>query len=448
MYAPAGLATPPVAEAIALAVADEGDDSGVDDSQCVTQGRADARLANRLVGPLAEDDYSEPTEPEVPESAVAAPQALPNRSLTPEVRAPNTAAGAAAAADAQARVHLGLIRWCVIQRSANPDTTGGYHWEAYDAVVDHYRAAGVPIRSLKVVDAPKWAARPTCVDNAARSWSDIKWCPPRPERETELRNFAKAAALHYGPGGYGISRISFWNEPNLAENWGRERYTSPAQRQADAQEYSDLLQAFYVAAKAVNPDIKIDAGEIAAGGSEAMGDGVRSWAKHFAVYNQSRTNFDELTIHAYSEYPVQIPRKVANYLALPGVPRVGVSEFGWAVRSAGTPNSWRCVNSETGEGSQKATFNNVVTRVWESTTTVRRLVWFNLVDNPKEGPPCRDEAWYNLPPPSGGEIAGKSTNTFGLFKRRRDGTLPSFADATARPLRAAFVCTQAPPAMC
>lgn len=441
----------PVAEA--LAVADEGDDSGVDDSQCVTQGRADARLANRLVGPLAEDDYSEPTEPEVATSAVAASQALPNADLIPEVRAPNTAVGAAAAADALARVNLGLIRWCVIQRSADPSATGGYHWDAYDAIIDRYRAAGVPVRSLKVVDAPKWAARPTCVDNAARSWSDIKWCPPRPERETELRNFAKAAALHYGPGGYGIPRVSFWNEPNLADNWGREKYADDpdrarAQRQADAQEYSDVLQAFYTAAKAVNADLKIDAGEIAAGGSLAKGDGARTWAKYFANYNQNRTNFDELTIHAYSGMPAQIPRKVANYLALPGVARVGVSEFGWAVRSPGTPVSWRCVNSETGDGSQKATFNNVVTRIWESTTTVRRLVWFNLVDNPKDGPPCRDEAWYNQVPPSGGEIAGKSTNTFGLFKRRRDGTLASFADATARPLRAAFVCTQTPGTTC
>lgn len=81
----------------------------VDTRACPTYGTVAEARADPLEGPEAEDDYTEPTEPE-PAAAAA------NQNLNPTVRAPNTAEGALAAVDSQTEsVHLGLIRWCVVE---------------------------------------------------------------------------------------------------------------------------------------------------------------------------------------------------------------------------------------------------------------------------------------------------------------------------------------------
>lgn len=430
-----------------------------DDSACPSSPNPRYRDTDPLVGPIAEDDYSEPTEPEIPESQDLA-AAQPNSDLQVQARAPNSEVGAAAAADVQARVHLGSIRWCVVQPT-DPNGPAGavYNWDPYDEVIDRYLAAGVQIHSIKIVDAPDWAGKSGCVAAAAAD-ENPKWCPPRAGRDPDLRAFARKLAKHYGPGplgepgepDYEITRISFWNEPNLAPNWGRKEYDNNAQRQTDAEQYSDRLKAFYAAATSANPDVKIDAGEVAAGGSQAKGNGVRKWADFFADYSQAQNpgSFNGFTIHAYSEFPYQIMRKVENYRALPGVTNVGVTEFGWAVERPfdGEASHWKCTGSETGSASQADYFQNVVTRVRDSSTPLGRLVWFNLLDNRKgeEGnndPKCQDAVWYSE------NESYKLTNTYGLYKRKPDSTASTFADLTARPLRDAFICAQPqPPASC
>jgi len=167
----------------------------------------------------------------------------------------------------------------------------------------------------------------------------------------------------------------------------------------------------------------------------------RDWATYFTNYNHNHysipnqdrdANYDVLTIHAYSEFPGQIPEKVRSYRNLDGVGPVGVTEFAWGVGTGG----FRCV--DTGED-QKTHFNSTVDEVTGSHVPVQRLVWFSVIDNAKnKEAKCPDNTGYY----TGADKA--NVNTYGLYKRAQDGSLPSFGAGTpARKLRNAFRCKAA-----
>lgn len=413
--------------------------AAVDESACPTAGTAAELAADPLVGPEAEDDLTEATlaEPVAPAGAAGddmnGGSARPNADLEPAVRAPNSATSAVAAQDADAPgVHVGLIRWCVVQ----PTSARTYDWSAYDAVMNPYMnqgEQGVPILSLKVVDAPKWAVYPGCVDLAQQG--RVKKCPPQADAGGDLWAFGKALAEHYGPSdvagtGYTIPRVSFWNEPNLPDNWGDPTAGGVSEQRGRAARYSDRLTEFSRGAVAGDGAIKVDAGEVAAGGTQEKGNGVRVWAKYFSDYTAEKERgdtFDQFTIHAYSEVATQVVKKVNSYRALPRIAAVGVSEFGWAVGSGG----WKCAASQE---EQRTKFNNVVDDVTGSEVAVGRLVWFNLLDNRKgDGTKCPDNSAHY-------DSAVRSTqNTFGLYKADSNGGLQSFSPSThSRLLAAAF----------
>jgi hypothetical protein len=426
------------------------------DSACPSNDTDAAAVADLLTGPGAEDDGSEPSDPEQP-VPLSAGSSTPNASLEPIVRAPDNSAGPPAANHSgTSSVNLGVIRWCVIQ----PTRDAFYEWSRPDEVLSSYlnHDPPIPIRSMKVVDAPDWAVGAGCEALAQKPNPEVKKCPPLPVRDSELRAFAAAVADRYGPNSaFGIPRISFWNEPNLWENWGAEDRLDGNGQRGRAEHYSDRLAVFEAGATSPTGDagINVDAGEVAAGGTVARGNGVREWATYFADYNHETypdqvnpsrdRNYDVFAIHPYSEAPWQIAAKVRQYRALPGVGPVSVTEFGWAVTNDSITGGYKCVPSE---ATQATKFSDTVAAVRASDVPVQSLGVFNLVDAKKVGPPCPDGAWYNEVEASGpyaGQPADDYNNSYGLYRRNRNGTLTGFVPPErARLLRDAFAGAQLP----
>jgi hypothetical protein len=436
---------------------------------CPSWGTRAEGLATLLTGPDDGgyyDDSRESAEP-LPAPGDIRYRPAPNRNLRLIVRAPDElprageseAPGALAAAAARtSAVNLGGLRWCVIQPTSDPESID---FSKLDALLQSYLRQGVGVRSIKLIDPPDWAIGEGCVQEARNEFVDR--CPPLEVRESDLRVFARTAAERYGPsnpaplpnGGYDVEHLAFWNEPNKPENWGAND-PPPGSQQVRAQAYADRLNVFSNGAKSGDAAIKIDAGEIAAG-SCATGcsnpNGVNLWTREFVAYNNSRygdgdashpdPNYDVLTIHAYSEQPWQIPRKVNSYGAKRGVAdRVAITEFGWALSTdASQAESWKCVFRDADQAAYlEASMRGLMAA---GAPELRSIAWFNLIDAHKQGsspatgtggggPPCPDPAYYNGTWSSGqGSFpAGNVTNTYGLFRRDPDGKVPSAVDAS------------------
>lgn len=401
------------------------------DSACPSRGTPDAEAVDPLEGPSAEDTQEEDppviAEVEVPSAPVPAG---PNQGLKPILRPTGKApVSAPASADALTRAVELTLRWCVVQ----PVEDGAYQWGEYETAFAAYRDAGIRIRTVRVTDAPKWAASDECVSLAATG--DVKLCPPTLTHAGALQALAQAVASHFGPAStYDVERLAFWNEPNLPRNWGTDEDRwgdkGPHAERLAAERYSDLLVRFHQGTIAGDPAVKVDAGEIAAGSTQQKGNGARTWAEKFTAYNTARGRngrYNVLTIHPYSEFGGQIPAKVANYKALPGVAAVGVTEFAWGVSDA---ERFKCVLSD---GGQVNRFQTTLTEVRQAPVGVHRLAWFSVIDNPKSaGSKCPDNSEHYLP------AVRNQMNTYGLFKRRPDGLIDSVSEATHRLLRVAF----------
>ncbi len=336
-----------------------------------------------------------------------------------------------------------------------------YAWGKFDGRFRDFTDNGVQIRTLRIANAPDWAVEgqscPTSLNGRK-----VNMCPPSPDHYQDLRDFARDAARRYGPASsFNVRRFALWNEPNLITNWGGSLYIY-----RNAHQYSDMLQYFRdgIDAPRGDPAVKVDAGEVAAGSASSLDGGsdlARAWARYFAAYTDRQerdSDYDDLTIHAYSEDPAQIPAKIFNYAQLPGVDgRVSVTEFGWAAGTpspANTDQQWKCATAQ----EQAAKFTAAVqdVRAMDSAeATVHRLVWFSAVDNEpdllRHTPKCLDDTGrYDSVDPScqtqpfpPGEVRCV-TNTFGLFMLAPDGSLDSPAEACARPVEAAFVAAVAP----
>lgn len=295
-------------------------------------------------------------------------------------------------------VHKTLF-WDQVQ----PTRYGPLNWPDQEFQV--YEQAGMDVTTIRVTAAPDWAVAggdcPTSI------------CPPSPNFYHDFYVFMREVAERYGPTGTHahIERFILWNEPNSAENWGGRNYLD-----GTAAEYSDLLVRFSAGAKAGDPSVAIDAGEVAAA-SPCCDNSTKEWARRFANYNTEKgrnDNYNILTIHPYSEFPGQIAEKIRNYRDLPGVPAAVPTEFGW---SRGEPvnqeGAYKCAASET---EQRSLFLNSLREIRENTVDVGRVVWFNGVDNKKDKVV---ECWNSYYGPSGEALR---YDNFGLYRREPDGT--------------------------
>ena len=105
-------------------------------------------------------------------------------------------------------------------------------WAKYDAIVDRATALGLHI--LARIDAPPGWVHPDGV---------VSHAPPQ-----NVQDFADFVAAVVGRYKGKIRYFQLWNEPNLIGEWGGP---------PDAQAYTALLKAAYLAAKQANPDAQI-----------------------------------------------------------------------------------------------------------------------------------------------------------------------------------------------
>jgi hypothetical protein len=321
---------------------------------------------------------------------------------------PDYAAKAAEAApDA---VHMELPWEDAQPRASAPD------WTILDNNFGLYRDEGVDIGSVRVVVAPNWAVA------GGRCANEFLMCPPSRAHYGDFKRFIIKAVERYGPGTeYDIERWILWNEPDEGKKWGGEDVADRSY-----EDYSDLLARFHDAVVQANPDAKVDAGEVR-GGTAEPGE----WVKRFARFNTQEGrngNYEALTFHGYSPDAASIVEKIKAHGRLPGVQRVSVSEFAWAV---GEPNpdapggSFKCVANE---GQQKQKFVETVEQVRDNTSGVGRLVWLSVIDRNDRGDKeirCFDP-WYD------GDVR-EGINPYGLYKRSPDGEAPYIARQIVEP---------------
>ena len=341
-------------------------------------------------------------------SAAAAHASDPELGLRPgDVTSTHAQASAEAGADG---VHIGLS-W----KETEP-RQDEFDWSHTDDAVLEFTTAGVPIESFRVTEAPNWAV--------SGGRCAVKMCPPTFGHYDDFREFVTEAVRRYGPATLAnVERFVLWNEPDSASKWGGRSYLQDSHK-----EYSRLLARFYEGAVEANPLVAIDAGEVATGNGKGFG-----WTRAFTEYNTRHDrngNYDSLNIHAYSRYPGQIVDKIKAYGRMPGVERIGVSEFGWAV---GQPNSaapgsgdYKCTSSS----GQASKLRRTVQSVRAQTHNVGHLVWQNGVDEQRDKTiKCIDGT---------GHYRAKvrdNMNAYGLYKRAPDGSLEPL---DARPARNTF----------
>jgi hypothetical protein len=284
---------------------------------------------------------------------------------------------------------------------------GQTDWDILDTNFGLYRSEGVDIGSVRVVVAPDWAV---AGDNCR---NEFLMCPPAREHWGDFKRFILRAVTRYGPGTeYDIERWVLWNEPDEHKKWGGEDVDD-----GSYEEYSDLLARFHDAVTQANPEAHVDAGEVRGGTAEPS-----EWVKRFARYNtgQDRNgNYEALTFHGYSPNAASIVDKIKAHGRLPGVTRVSVSEFAWAVGDpSGAGGAFKCVDTEQ---EQREKFVDTVQQVRANTTGVGRLVWLSVVDRfrPDKDIRCISD-YYD-------ENVREDVNPYALYKRQPDGGEPYVA---------------------
>jgi hypothetical protein len=138
--------------------------------------------------------------------------------------------------------------WEDIEIHAAGDTVDRRHdpprsaWDKYDQIVELCQAHGIQIIA-RLSTPPDWSRR------AGKQMG--AFAPP--DDLNDYGNFVAAVVERYRGR---IRYYQIWNEPNIYPEWG-EQPVSPAQ-------YVELLKVGYTRAKAVDPDVVIIAGALAA----------------------------------------------------------------------------------------------------------------------------------------------------------------------------------------
>jgi hypothetical protein len=310
-----------------------------------------------------------------------------------------TPAHAQASADAEADgVHIG-ISWRETEPRPNE-----HDWSRTDDAVFNFATEGVPIASIRVTDAPDWAIY--------GGRCPVKLCPPTFSHYDDFEQFVSEVVTRYGPlSPSSVDRFVLWNEPDRPSKWG-----GLSHREGSHRDYSALLARFHDGATAANPLVAVDAGEVATGNGKG-----RDWTRKFTRHNTRHGrngNYDAFNIHAYSRFPGEIVDKIKAYGRMPGVERIGVSEFGWAV---GNPNpaapgsgDFKCTSAS----GQASKLRRTVRAIRADTSSVGHLVWQNGIDERRDKTiKCIDgTGYYN------GSVRDRM-NTYGLYRRAPDGSL-------------------------
>jgi hypothetical protein len=115
-------------------------------------------------------------------------------------------------------------------------------WEKYDQIVDLAEAYGIEIIA-RLSNPPAWS----------RAAGDQAGTFAPPDDLDAYGDFVEAVVRRYKGR---IHYYQIWNEPNIYPEWGEQP--------VDAAEYVELLKVGYTRAKAVDPDVVIIAGALAA----------------------------------------------------------------------------------------------------------------------------------------------------------------------------------------
>jgi O-antigen ligase len=238
---------------------------------------------------------------------------------------------------------------------------GEFAWDQWDRIVARARANGLDV--IAVIDTtPEWARHPGERDlvNAA------------PTNVNDYARFVATFVQRYAPKDAPAGRlyIQIWDNPNVHPFWGR--------RNADPFEYAALLHASALAARAVNPNVKIISAGLAAS-SELIREHPDYSDVLFlrGIYDAgARDDFDILAVKPYGMWSGPEDRRVAmdtfNFsrailLREEMVARgdaqkpVWAVEFGWNA----LPDDWRGAASPWGsdtEAAQSARLANAIQR--------------------------------------------------------------------------------------
>lgn len=160
--------------------------------------------------------------------------------------------------DRMGRGKVGTLRinyfWPAVQpfNPAQYPVPGWYDWRRYDRLIGQAAANGIQVLPT-VYGSPAWAAR-------------IAKHPPRPRNRPDFRQFMRASAERYGPGG------DFWTDPGLYQAahpggpvipitdwqiWNEVNSPSFWYPRPRAAQYKPLLIAANLGVKSVNPNARI-----------------------------------------------------------------------------------------------------------------------------------------------------------------------------------------------
>ncbi|HXF00465.1 MAG TPA: glycosyl hydrolase [Solirubrobacterales bacterium] len=241
-----------------------------------------------------------------------------------------------------------MLKWRDIEKSP-----GSYDWSARDWFIGGLASKG--IRPLPFVwGSPKWVG-----DGDPRQ-------PPLTAADRQAwRNFLRAAAARYGPGGsywapggkyeqdYGSSATPLpiqswqvWNEVNL------KKYFSPGSTtQQAANRYANLLAISHDAIKAKDPKAKI----VLAGmpNTSHVAGSSTAWDFLNALYRVAgvTTDFDAAALHPYACDLDQVRTGLQKFSAVmknhgDGATPLWLTEFAWG---SGKPDSFCKNKGETGQ---------------------------------------------------------------------------------------------------
>jgi len=171
-----------------------------------------------------------------------------------------------------------IVRTDFAWSSIQSTSSASYVWGSMDAKVARAQAQGLTVLGI-IGYAPQWASYSGCTVGANQACA--------PADPNQYAAFAAAVVAHYPQ----ITYWELWNEPNLKGFWG------PAPTSTD---YVRILNAAYIAIKAVNPNAVIISAGLAPA-SDVVGQKIAPTTFVTSMYANGAT-FDILGYHPYS-YP-------------------------------------------------------------------------------------------------------------------------------------------------
>jgi len=167
------------------------------------------------------------------------------------------------------------IRFDFAWSDMQPASANATRWQKYDRVVDEANSRNISVLGM-IGYTPQWARDPNCNNDKCA-----------PIKVDDYANFVGKVVSRYKD--KGVNHWEIWNEPNIDTFW---------QPRPSAQEYSKLLQAAYIKAKASNPNAYI----ITGGTAPSTSDGVNIAPIDFlnGIYeNSAQSYFDAVGHHPY-----------------------------------------------------------------------------------------------------------------------------------------------------